>query len=244
RECEPAAGQRGVPVEAERSAVDDRGQREAVALVAVRVGDRARDRALERRRLGDALDRQLALEAALADVAAGERDLGMALGIEEVGRLEVSLQVLVLHLDALDARLADELAVLQRGLEVRQLTREGGDAEVLDREADARVDRIGLPGAGRNCSLLLDDGGAHKILASAKVDDSNTFANELARASIPERAGRKGLTPSLTCALALLRDRQRALVRDRVAGLEVERVQEARVDGQRRPLALARGGAA
>src|SRR5262249_49879571 len=86
--------------------------------------------------------------------------------------------------------------------------------------------------------------GAHKILASAKVDDSNTFANELARASIPERAGRKGLTPSLTCALALLRDRQRALVRDCVAGLEVERVQEARVDGQRRPLALARGGAA
>src|SRR5262249_35033009 len=156
-----------------------------VALVPVRIGDRARDRAFERRRLSDALDRQLPLEAAAADLAAGERDLGMTLGVEEVGRLEVGLQVLVLDLDALDARLADELAVLEGRLEVRQLTGEGGDAEVLDSEADARVDGIGLPRAGRDCSLLLVDGGAHGILASAKVDDSNTIANDLAHASIP-----------------------------------------------------------
>src|SRR5262249_26858748 len=117
--------------------------------------------ALERRRLCDALDRQLAYEAAVAGCAAGERDLRVPLGIEEVGRLEVGLQVLVLDLDARDLRLAGELAVLEGRLAVRQLAGEGGDAEVLDGEADARVDGIGLPRAGRNCSLLLFDGGAH-----------------------------------------------------------------------------------
>jgi hypothetical protein len=47
------------------------------------------------------------------------------------------------------------------------------------------VDGIGLPGAGRNCNLLLFDRGAHKILASAKVDDSNNLANVVAGANIP-----------------------------------------------------------
>src|SRR5947208_11212120 len=137
-ECEAAAGQRSVPVEAERGAIDDRGQREAVALVPVRVGDRTGDGPFERCGPGHALDREVALEAAGGDGGAGERDLRMTLGVEEVRRLEMRLQVLVLDLDAGDLRFAGELAVSKGRLEVRQLARERGDAEVLDLEADAR----------------------------------------------------------------------------------------------------------
>ena len=43
-----------------------------------------------------------------ADLGRGERDLGRALGVEEVGRLEMRLEVLVLDLDAADRRLAGE----------------------------------------------------------------------------------------------------------------------------------------
>ena len=56
--------------------------------------------------VGDALDREVALDldrlAVEADVLGGEADLRVALGVEEVGRLQVAGEVLVLDVDARD----------------------------------------------------------------------------------------------------------------------------------------------
>ena len=45
-------------------------------------------------------------------------DLGVLLGVEELGRAQVGVQVLVLRLEARDARGAGEPAVGERGVEV------------------------------------------------------------------------------------------------------------------------------
>src|SRR4029077_11784030 len=58
REGRLAARQRDVPVQGGLRAVARRGQLEAEALAAVRIGDRRGDRALEFHRLRDALDRE------------------------------------------------------------------------------------------------------------------------------------------------------------------------------------------
>src|SRR4029079_11331936 len=69
-----AARERGVPLEAERRAVDGRAQDETDALPAVRVGQRAAERAARLDRMRDATDRELAGDddlAALGHPAAG-----------------------------------------------------------------------------------------------------------------------------------------------------------------------------
>src|SRR5205085_2474901 len=139
---------------------------------------------------------------AFARLAAGEAQLGMALGVEEIGRLKVGLEVLVLDLDRADLRRAGELAVGDGRLEGLQLAAEGRDAQVLDGEADARVDGIGLPGAGREVRLLLVDNGAHEILASTKVDDANNGSRQRLRAQVVTKLER-GLTPFQLCYSAI-----------------------------------------
>ena len=113
-------------------------------------------------RLRDALDRDLAVDldrVAVALERAGEADDRVALGVEELGGEQVRLEVLVLGLDALDARRTGELAVGERGVEVGDLAAEGRD-RVGDLEGDAGVDGVRLERAGRNLRLRLD-GGAH-----------------------------------------------------------------------------------
>src|ERR1700675_1917117 len=82
------AWERVVPVDPEVGAVDLRGQVEADALVAVRIRDRRGHRPGHCNRLGDAPDRQLAVDRDLvvtveADVLGREAELGIALGVEE-----------------------------------------------------------------------------------------------------------------------------------------------------------------
>ena len=71
---------------------------------------------------------------------AGEPDDRVALGVEELGGEQVRLEVLLLDLDALDARRAGELAVGERpGVEVGDPAAERRD-RVKDLEGDAGVD--------------------------------------------------------------------------------------------------------
>ena len=77
----------------------------------------------------------------------------MPLGVEEVGRLEMAGELLILHVDTRDARRAREGRALKRGVEVAEAAAEVADAGVLDLERDVRVDRIGDPlRAGRRKS--------------------------------------------------------------------------------------------
>src|SRR3954451_22914337 len=102
-EREAALGQRSVPVEAVLRAVDRRLEREAELRVAERVLRRAGDGAGARDGVRVVLDREVALDGHVVAVADDfqrlELDLGMGLGVEELGRLEVRGQVLVLDDD-------------------------------------------------------------------------------------------------------------------------------------------------
>src|SRR5437868_2655319 len=102
-EQEAAAGERGVPVDAMVDAVDDALELEADALVAPRIGVRAGDRGVQRDRLGDALQGQLALDAVGSDQRSAERRLRIALDVEELGRLDVAVAVLVVGVRAAGA---------------------------------------------------------------------------------------------------------------------------------------------
>src|SRR5206468_888022 len=72
-----ARRQRVVPVDPELRPVDRALELEADALLAVRIGDRVDDRALQLDGLRLALDRQVAID---RDVAAGAGDVGRAEG--------------------------------------------------------------------------------------------------------------------------------------------------------------------
>src|SRR3954447_5344347 len=112
---EPALGQRRVPVEAELRAVDDGLEREAELRVAERILGRALDRAGAGDRLGLALDRQVALDgdvvAVLGELERRELDLRVLLGVEEVRRLQVAGEVLVLDDDRVGVDRAVEVGV-------------------------------------------------------------------------------------------------------------------------------------
>ena len=116
-----------------------------------------------------ALDRELSLDldpAAVSDahVARDEADLGEARCVEEVGRGQVTGEVLIPddhggrpH-EPLEARLAvldDEVAVV-----VVEAPTERRDAHVFDGKPDERVDRIDLPASGGD-SLRCCDVDAH-----------------------------------------------------------------------------------
>src|SRR5215212_6370107 len=92
-----AAGQRVVPVDAELRAVDLGLELQAEARAAERIVERIGHDAEDLDGLGVALDRDLTVDLQLVAVALdrlrGERQLRVALGVEEVGRLEVRLEV-------------------------------------------------------------------------------------------------------------------------------------------------------
>src|SRR3954471_14194762 len=70
--------------------------------------------------------------------------------VEAVRPLEMAGELLVLHVDACDARRALEGRALERGVEVAEAAAEDADAGVLDLERDVRVNGVGGPGgAGR-----------------------------------------------------------------------------------------------
>ena len=73
----------------------------------------------------------------------------MALGVEEVGRLEMAVQLLVLHVDARDLRRALEVRALERGGEVGEAAAERVHARVDDLERDVGMDGVCGPRAGR-----------------------------------------------------------------------------------------------
>src|SRR3954452_20561445 len=102
-EREAALGQRGVPVQAVLGAVDRGLEREAELRVAEGVLRRAADRAGAGDGVRVALDREVALDGHVVAVADDlerlELDLRVGLGVEELGRLQVRGQVLVLDDD-------------------------------------------------------------------------------------------------------------------------------------------------
>src|SRR5712691_10300869 len=150
-----AALVRRIPVDAVGGAVDRRLELEAEALAAERVDLRCvGDRALEPDRPGRPLDRELALTldlvaVELAELGGLELDLRIALGVEEVRRLQVPVELLVLHVDARDLRRALEARAGERGGEVPEAAAEVVDARVGDLERDVRVDRVGVPDTDR-----------------------------------------------------------------------------------------------
>jgi hypothetical protein len=86
---------------------------------------------------------------ASVELVGAERDLGIPLGVEEVRRLEMAGELLVLHVDARDARRAGEGRALEGGVEVAEAAAEDADTGVLDLERDVRVDGVCDPrGAG------------------------------------------------------------------------------------------------
>src|SRR3954451_4903195 len=126
-QSEAALGERGVPLEAELRAVDHGLEGDADLGVAGDVLVRADERAAAGDRMRVALDRQLAVDHKLvaldAQVGRLVAKLGVVLDVEEVRRLEVSGQVLVLDDDRVGVHGADQLglAVLahfERGVEV------------------------------------------------------------------------------------------------------------------------------
>src|SRR3954452_13638876 len=127
----PAGRQRRVPVEAEVVAVEVRLEVEGAALVAVGILDAGGPGAGRGDLAGVALDRQLAADGGRAvvlelEVVRAERDDGMVLDVEEVGRQDVLAELLGLaDRDRLDLRLAleHEAAVGRRQLGRRVLKR-------------------------------------------------------------------------------------------------------------------------
>src|SRR4051794_25390936 len=146
-----------LPVEAEVVTIDLGLEVYADPLVLTGIEDGAADLAAGDDRLGVALDGQLAVDDQLValprDLLRLEDDLGVLLGVEEVRRQEMSVEVLLLDLNAVDLRPPGYLratgGVADAGVELVEAAAEGPN-HVLDGEPDARMDRIGLPAAGRD----------------------------------------------------------------------------------------------
>src|SRR5579859_168195 len=175
RERRLPVGELHLPVDAERAAVDGRLEVERHPLGPGRMRERVADRAFELDGNGHALQSQLAAD---RDVLARAADLGRLepeerspLGVKEVRREEVRGQVLVQHVDAVRAGLADEgcgsvLGDVELGLERRERAAED-PARVADLEADVGVDRILAPGTGREGLLCLCQS-VHRSLLSCR----------------------------------------------------------------------------
>ena len=135
------------------------GDLQADAVVAPGVDVRALDLGFEDDGLRDAVEREVAGDAERVvadDLDAGrlEGHLGVVLGVEEVARAQVLVACGLVRVDRgdLDGAVGpgggQVLADLQRAGEVCELAADVGDAHVLDGEADLRVRRIDVPGAG------------------------------------------------------------------------------------------------
>src|SRR4051795_10320795 len=113
RQREAALGERGVPLEAELRAIDDRLEVDADLGVAGDVLVRSDERAAAGHGVGLALDGELAVDDQLvaldAQVARLVAELGVVLGVEEVRRLQVGGQVLVLDDDRVGVDRADQV---------------------------------------------------------------------------------------------------------------------------------------
>jgi hypothetical protein len=151
-----AARERSVPVEAKRRAVDRAAEDDVDPLPAVGVDEWAADGPFESHRLRAALDREVAVDddvgARDLDRARRESQLGGLLSVEELGREQVCREVLVHDLEAVGTRRARQLR--RSILSEREGRIEGGErglegaGHVGEREADARVHGVELPGAG------------------------------------------------------------------------------------------------
>src|SRR5262249_7613932 len=81
------------------------------------------------------------------ELAGLEAELGVLPGVEELGREEVALQLLVGDPDAADVDRALQAWALATGQTCRvglEVAAKGGDARVLDREGDGGVDGVDL----------------------------------------------------------------------------------------------------
>src|SRR5262249_5241831 len=153
-EKESAAGQRRVPVEPPLRAVDDRLELEPDPLVPPWVDAGPDEVSAQLDGPGHSLDRELALDgeriAARRNRARRERELREPLAVEELGRPQVRVAVLVegrdgRHLDrSLDGgcHTTDDRAADHRGA-----AGDGGEAQVLDVELHRRVRRVDRPRA-------------------------------------------------------------------------------------------------
>ena len=121
------------------------------------VGLGALERGDQFQRARDAVEREVALdlEVLVVDRFHGGRlegDLGVVLGVEEVGGAQVAVALGLARVDA--GRVDGAVGVdavgrhLERALELLELALDVRDAEVFDLEFDARVDRVELP---RSC---------------------------------------------------------------------------------------------
>src|SRR5207248_2820532 len=127
------------------------------AVVPVGIGHRRGHRPGHRDRLGDALDRQLAVDRDLAvavetDVLGCEAELGVPLCVEEVRRLEMGREVLVPHVDARDLRGPLERRALGVDGQLRPDLVEfalEGPGEVGNLEVDPRMNGVEVPGTRR-----------------------------------------------------------------------------------------------
>src|SRR3954454_13553306 len=148
RQSRLAARERVVPADAELRTVDLRLSLQAEAGAAVRVVDRVRDDAGDLDGLGVALDRDLAVDrdlvAVTVDRLRSERQLRVALGVEEVRALEVRLEVRVLDLNACDLRGALQDTVADLCVEVGKGAGKGA-GHVVDGERDIGVDLVDGP---------------------------------------------------------------------------------------------------
>src|SRR3954451_24253993 len=146
-----------VPVEAVVVAIDDGLELDADPVLAIGSRHRSVDLAAGDDRLGDPLHGQLTVDEQVTIVERHlvglEGDLRRLVSVEELRGEEVSFEVLLLHLDALDRNVPGELRlprlVAERRLELAEAAAECADS-VPDGESHARMNGIGLPGAGRN----------------------------------------------------------------------------------------------
>src|SRR6266511_2311190 len=165
--------ERGVPGQAEVLTVELGVGREAGALVTERALRPAVVLDLERHRPGDAVDGEVArdeevLRRAPLDPRAAECELRVALDVEEVGRAQVRVPLLVAALDAgcvdldLDPRAQRVVGDVDVALDAGELAPHLAHHEMAGNELDGRVDRVELPVArGRNLDAFDHLGLAH-----------------------------------------------------------------------------------
>ena len=163
----PPLGERSVPLEAVLGAIDLGLERQADPRVAANVLVRADVGTADLDRVRGALDRELTIHDGLValDAYRGglETQLVVALAVEEVRRLQVAGEVLVLHDDRRRIDGSDELGRAvhghERGVEVLEPAPEGSDRHVLHGEAGRGMDLVELPGTYWEpllCGLLVE----------------------------------------------------------------------------------------
>src|SRR5688572_765478 len=185
----PARFERLVPGESEIATVDRGRGAEPKTLSTPRIASAAFIVRLENDFARDIANRQLASDTVAVvvdalDAGASERDGGVLVDLEEIRRAQVGVTLLLARVDARRGdlgfdRRAREIRLVERdrAAHVGEAPADGGDHEVLHREADLGVCRIDVPdgpGAGRGVAL---EGGAHRWLRlrCCTVQCDNTY---------------------------------------------------------------------